>query len=522
MNIARWLYSTALVYPEAPALFTGTTQNADYQQFAARVCALATHLQKQHNIQQGDRIAIYMPNRVEYLVLMYATWWIGAVIVPINGKLHAKEAAWIAQNSETSIVFTDTGDVFALRDMPTGCVEAGVDTVAFHQLMDQAVTITPPAPLTSDNLAWLFYTSGTTGRPKGVMLTHENLISMALCYPMDVDPANSHDASVYAAPMSHGAGLYNFIFVRVGARHVIPESRGFHSDEILDLAKVFYNVTMFAAPTMIKRLVSHAKAHGANGEGIRSIVLGGGPMYAADLIEALDVLGPKFMQIYGQGESPMTITAVQRSIINHREHPDWKKRLGSVGIAQSCIELRIVDDSFNDVPAGTCGEIIVRGPTVMQGYWQDEKATNETLIDGWLRTGDIGYLSADGFLTLTDRSKDVIISGGTNIYPREVEEVLALHPQVFEVAVVGAPHPEWGEEVVAFIVGQDTTEISTTELDTWCQSQIASFKKPKRYVFRTELPKNSYGKVLKIELRENAIALSGPTRYPSTGSITHS
>src|SRR3546814_367667 len=192
-------------------------------------------------------------------------------------------------------------------------------------------------------------------------------------------------------------------------------------------------------------------------------------MYSADLIEALDVLGPKFVLIYGQGESPMTISSVPRAIINDRAHPDWSMRLGSAGFAQSCIELRVVDADMNDVPVGVCGEVIARGPAVTQGYWRNPKATAETIVDGWLHTGDIGHLSADGFLTLTDRSKDVIISGGTNIYPREVEEVLARHPKVFEVAVVGAPHAEWGEEVVVFIVSNDGQQIDAAELDAWCK-----------------------------------------------------
>src|SRR5690606_32227127 len=316
------------------------------------------------------------------------------------------------------------------------------------------------------------------------------------------------DASCYAAAMSHGAGLYNLVFVRVGARHVVPESRGFDGAEILQLAQTLGNMTMFAAPTMIKRMVQHAKQTGASATGIKSIVFGGGPMYAADLVEALDVLGPRFVQIYGQGESPMTITATPKAVINDRNHPDWMRRLASVGYAQSCVQVRVVDEAMNDVPTGTCGEVVVKGPVVTQGYWRNPDATAETIVSGWLRTGDIGYLSDDGFLTLTDRSKDVIISGGTNIYPREVEEVLARHPKVFEVSVVGAPHEEWGEEVVAVVVTLDGQPLDPSELDEWCKKEIASFKKPKRYVFRSEMPKNSYGKILKTSLREEVNALS--------------
>lgn len=509
MNLASWLHSRALINPDAPALFSGTRQCATYRQFAQQAAALGARLKQQHKIQPGDRIAFFMPNRIEYLVLLYASWWVGAVVVPVNYKLHPKEAAWIAHNAEVSLVLTDKGDCFAAGDLPEACAEIGVDNECAHLSLADDIVVPPPLALEPHQLAWLFYTSGTTGRPKGVMLTHENLMEMSLCYAMDVDEVSPADAYLYAAPISHGAGLYNLIFVRAGARHVVPESRGFDGAELIELAKELDNMVMFAAPTMIKRLVAQASTVDAPGQGIKSIISGGGPMYSADLIRALDVLGPKFIQVYGQGESPMTITVLPRAIINDREHPDWLKRLGSVGFAQSCIELRVVGEDLKDVPVGVCGEVIARGPVVTHGYWRNPKATAETVVDGWLRTGDIGYLSADGFLTLTDRSKDVIISGGTNIYPREVEEVLARHPKVFEVAVVGAPHEEWGEEVVAVIVSRDGQQVSSAELDDWCKSEIASFKKPKRYIFRAEMPKNSYGKIPKTGLREEVKAPLG-------------
>ncbi|MDN5842463.1 MAG: AMP-binding protein, partial [Alcaligenaceae bacterium] len=238
--------------------------------------------------------------------------------------------------------------------------------------------------------------------------------------------------------------------------------------------------------------------------GLHAIVYGGGPMYAADLIQALNAFGPVFAQIYGQSESPMTITAMRKELIADRKGPNWEARIGSVGTAQSCMEVRVVDKEFKDLLVGEHGEVIVRGPAVMAGYWNNDEATRRALVDGWLCTGDIGFLDADGFLTLTDRSKDVIISGGSNIYPREVEEVIAQHPDVAEVAVVGAPHPDWGEEVVAFIVARAGSELDDAVLKAWCQSEIASFKKPRRYIFSQDLPKNSYGKVLKTELRERA------------------
>lgn len=506
MNIAQWLYARARLTPDAPALFQGSALQANYGQFAAQACAVAQSLSRVHGIRPGDRIALYMPNRTELLVLMYAAWWAGAVIVPINYKLHPKEAVWIADNAQASLLFSDDG--LSLRDvgLPQGCRELGVDTPEYVSMLNGGIGLSPPIALDTDTLAWLFYTSGTTGRPKGVMLTHDNLIAMSLCYTVDVDQVSPDDAVVYAAPMSHGAGLYNFIFVRMGARHVVPETRGFDCAEILNLAKHLGGVSMFAAPTMVKRLVAAATASGSDGEGIKTIICGGAPMYAADFVQALDVLGPKLVQIYGQGESPMTITAMRRELVGERGHPQWDERIASVGTAQSCIELRIVDERLLDVPPGTHGEVLVRGHTVMQGYWRNSPATLETLVDGWLRTGDIGFLNEDGFLTLTDRSKDVIISGGTNIYPREVEEVLSRHPDVFEVAVVGSPHPDWGEEVVAFVVSRTGASVDAAALDAWCKAEVASFKKPKRYVFCQDLPKNSYGKILKTALRETVNA----------------
>jgi len=329
------------------------------------------------------------------------------------------------------------------------------------------------------------------------MLSHGNLVAMSLSYLADVDAVTAADAALYAAPLSHGAGLYNFIHVRLGARHVVPPSQGFEPAEIFALSRALKNVSMFAAPTMVRRLVEAAKALGETGEGIKTIVYGGGPMYLADIREALSVLGPRFVQIYGQGETPMTITALGR-----QWHTAEDPRLGTVGRAHSVVEVRIADDNGQPLAAGANGEVEVRGLTVMAGYWRDPDATAKALRDGWLRTGDIGRLDADGFLTLTDRSKDVIISGGSNIYPREVEEVLLQHAAIQEASVIGAADAEWGEVVVACVVVRPDLPVTDEALDAHCLAAIARFKRPKRYIRLAELPKNSYGKVLKVALRE--------------------
>jgi long-chain acyl-CoA synthetase len=271
---------------------------------------------------------------------------------------------------------------------------------------------------------------------------------------------------------------------------------------VLTLGKKLGSVAMFAAPTMVRRLVDAAKRRGESGEGIRTIVYGGGPMYLADIRDALATLGPRFVQIYGQGESPMTITSLRREFHEAIEHPRYLERLASVGTAQSVISVRITDADGHPLPVGQTGEIEVKGATVMLGYWNNPTANAETLKDGWLRTGDVGRLDADGFLTLSDRSKDVIISGGTNIYPREVEEALLTHPEVREVSAIGVADPDWGESVVACLVLEEGAVADDAKFDAHCLASIARFKRPKRYVYLEALPKNNYGKVLKTQLRE--------------------
>ena len=507
MNPAEWLVRTATRSPEAPALMVGKDLWSDYAGFCGAAARIGGALTAR-GIGPGSRVAIFMKNRAEYLEAMYGIWFAGATVVPINGKLHVKEAAWIAAHAEVALILTDAasaGELVAVQG-DDGPPMSLVDTSEFTDLK----TATPlPAPLALDtaDTAWLFYTSGTTGRPKGVMITAGNLMTMALSYFADVDDVLPEDATLYSAPMSHAAGIYNFMYVMRGARHVIPPSGGFDPAEILELAPKLGSVTMFAAPTMVRRLVDVAREMDAPGDGIRTIAYAGGPMYEADIIDAVNHFGPRFVQVYGQGECPMAITALSRHDIADRTHPRWRQRLNSVGVAQSCGQVAIFDPEGRPLPPGDIGEIVVKGPVVMGGYWRNAEATAKTIKDGWLWTGDLGSLDADGYLTMQDRSKDLIITGGSNVYPREVEEVLLQHPALREVAVVGQPHPEWGEDVVAFIV--TSQPVDPAELDQLCLDNIARFKRPKRYLTLDELPKNNYGKVLKTELRARLLGPDG-------------
>src|SRR3954462_10628245 len=504
MNVANWLAATARLRPDAPALLTGFDLDADYATFARRAAAIGAVLSRDHGINAGDRVALFASNCTQYLECLYGIWWIGAAAIPINAKLHGREAAWICLDAAAKLTFVSDDTIEALAEagseLPPAMQTLAMDSAAYRAMRQGEGD---PAPLSreTDDLAWLFYTSGTTGRPKGVMLSHGNLVAATLCYMVDVDAATSDDVSLYAAPISHGAGLYHLPHVRMGGRHVIPESGGFDPDEVLNLGRQLGNVVTFAAPTMVRRLVDAAKRRGENGTGLRTIIYGGGPMYLADIRDAIATMGQRFVQIYGQGESPMCITSLGRHRHADTEHPRYLERLASAGPAQSVMQVRITEAKGKPLPPGETGEIEAKGAAVMLGYWNNPNANAETLKHGWLRTGDVGRLDQDEFLTLSDRSKDVIISGGTNIYPREVEEALLTHADVREVSAIGVPDADWGEIVVACVVLKEGAVASNQMLDAHCLKSIARFKRPKRYVYLEGLPKNNYGKVLKTELR---------------------
>jgi len=422
----------------------------------------------------------------------------------MNAKLHPREFAFILQNSGARLCFATPDLVEAVAGIKDECpdLQRIVDTASrdyrFMEVGDPARIV----ETSSEALAWLFYTSGTTGRPKGASLSHRNLITMSLNYFADIERPDPGAAMIHAAPISHGSGLYHFPLLMRGGVQVIPESGKYEVPETVELIARWPGVSMFLAPTMLKRLIEHPASAEIVPGTLKTVIYGGAPMYVADLKRGLEQLGNVLVQIYGQGESPMTISCLRREHHADRNHPRWEQRLASAGPPQSCVEVRIVDDEGKALPTGAVGEITVRGDVVMQGYWQAPEATAKSLRAGWLWTGDVGCLDEDGFLTLKDRSKDMIISGGSNIYPREIEDVLNLHPAVLECSVVGTPHPEWGEDVVAFIVRRPGQQVSEAELDRLCLDNIARFKRPKHYRFIEALPKNNYGKILKTELRE--------------------
>lgn len=500
MNLFSVLDQAATRFGERGAVYRGTEQLHTFAELRDRALRLATSLTTSSpvaalapaDLDTGARIAIASENRPEIVELMFAVWAAGCAVVPINFKLHPLEMAQILDDSGAAVVFTSPKIAAGLTGVTAVPVEA-IDSPTYAGRLESEPAV--PANTDPGALAWLFYTSGTTGRSKGAMLSHRNLMAMTVSHLADFDSPDENSSLVHGAPMSHGSGLYIVPYILRGARQVIPASAGFEPDEFLDLCDHHPRSSCFLAPTMVQRLVGTGRPRPAN---LTTVVYGGGPMYVDSLKKAMAAFGPIFVQLYGQGEAPMTITGLRQR--DHLCGDGWADDavLGSVGYPRSGVEVAVLDTDGIPAAVDEIGEIACRGDVVMSGYWNNAAATAATLVGGWLHTGDMGSFDSRGYLTLRDRSKDVVISGGSNIYPREVEEVLVEHAGVDEACVVGAPDEEWGEVVVAFIVGT----ADERDLDAHLLERIARFKRPKRYVYVDELPKNSYGKVLKRELRE--------------------
>ena len=507
MNIGSLLTKASRLHGDRLAIQYGE-QRLTYAELDQRIGRLAQALQIL-GVRPGDRVAIVQRNGPTLFETLLACFRAGAVAVPINVRLHPEEVAFICQDSGTRVLVA-TGEYAAsalqARKQIPELQLVGVESIAgaldYETLLSAADSLNADADVDPNDLAWLFYTSGTTGTPKGAMLTHGNLLAMTMNYYADVNPIAPEDVVLHAAPLTHGSGLYGLPAIAKGATNVILHTPSFDPEMVFKLVQDLRVTTIaFLAPTQIKMLLN-GPYRSYDLSSLRCIAYGGGPMYVEDMKQAVEAFGPVLVQIYGQGESPMTISYLRRE--EHVTHGDpvAEQRLASAGIPRTDVEVRIVDDDDREVAAGKIGEITARGSVVMAGYWNRPDATAETLRGGWLHTGDIGMMDAQGYLYLLDRKKDMIISGGNNIYPREIEEVLLGHPAVYEVAVIGVPDPLWGESVKAIIALRPGMALTEEELNAFCRQHLASYKKPRTVEFVPQLPKNAYGKILKRELRE--------------------
>jgi acyl-CoA synthetase (AMP-forming)/AMP-acid ligase II len=513
MNAAEMLTTTATSYPERVAWIwdgpDGETRTRTYGETNRRADAFAAALAGL-GLRRGDRVALFLQNRPEAMEAFFGTLKAGGAVAPLNPRFTADEVEYHAGDSgaRVLVVGEELSDVVAkVRDRLT-TVDRVIqvdgtpldDWLGFDELVGRhAGRRFESVDVDDGELAWLAYTSGTTGRAKGAMLTHGVLVFEALCTLADAMRLEVEHVAMHAASLTHGSGYNALAYTMKGCTQVILQPSGFDVDRFLDCVPQYKVNALFMVPTMIKMVIEHPRIREVDLGSLEWVMYGGAPMYLEDLKKALEIMGPVFVQIFGQTESPMTGTILRREEhILDGPHPE---RLGSCGRPRSGIQIRIVDEEDRPVPTGETGEICIRGASVMQGYWQRPDATAETLRDGWLHTGDIGKLDDFGYLYILDRTRDLVISGGLNIYPREVEEVLLTHPAVSEVCVFGVPDDKWGEALTAHAVLAPEAGVTAAELIAFAGEHLAGYKKPKTVEFVAELPKTTYGKLDKKAVR---------------------
>ena len=507
MNLGRMLAAAAALNADRPAV-TCEGRQRTYAEFMERVDRLAEGLRVRCAVRPGDRTVIWLSNGAEYLEILAACWRVGAVVVPVNSRLHVKEVEFHCRHSEARVLFHDADrtEQAAQVDVPHGVsVGVGGGDVSYESFQ-QFGSLGSPVEVDESSPAWVFYTSGTTGSPKGAVLSHANLIAMIVAWCADLHTVSPEDVVLHCAPLSHAAGFHAVTALARGAHSIIH--RRFDAGAVLREIAVRRVTATWMVPTQL-RLTMDVLDTDSDVSSLTHVIYGGAPITRRDLEEAIQKFGPVLCQLYGQGESPMTITSLPR-----RDHVAGRDddTLVSAGVARTGIDVRIESPHGGWAAPDEVGEVVVRGSTVMVGYLGDEAATRETLRDGYLHTGDIGRIDRRGYLYVLDRAKDLIISGGSNVYAKSVEDVLSEYPGVDQVAVFGVPDRIWGEAVTAAVVASN--EIDADAILRHCRERIADYQVPKRILFVDDLPKNAYGKILKRELRDRFAPQATPAPTP--------
>ncbi len=489
MNFADAFAQTAAEHPDRPAVKLDDVV-LPYSALDAGVARAAGFLRSK-GVGEGDRVGIQLPNVPYFPVVYFGALRLGAVVVPMNPLLKAREVAYHLKDSGSKLLlawpdFADAAEA--------GCEEAGVECILtrpgeFEQALGGAEAVEEAADRADDDPAVIIYTSGTTGTPKGATLTHANL-SAGASTARELVEIGPEDVGVATLPLFHVFGMnsvMNVCLANGGLMTLVPR---FEPGKVLEVLERDRATVFAGVPTMFAALLNHPERESADTASLRFCVSGGAAIPVEVLRAFEEAFGTTILEGYGLSET----TGMGSFNLPDRRKP------GSIGVPIGGTEMRVVDDDDNDVPQGEPGEIVVRGPFVMREYWNKPDATEDVMRGGWLHTGDMAKVDEDGYFFIVDRKKDLIIRGGYNVYPREVEEVLYEHPAIQEAAVVGVPHEELGEEVGAAVVLKEGEDLDAEGVKQYVKGEVAAYKYPRAVWFMDELPKGPTGKILKREI----------------------
>jgi long-chain acyl-CoA synthetase len=502
MNLASIVTTSAERSPEAPAIRLGAFE-LTYGQLDDASARLATLL-RERGLQEGDRVGVMLPNVPQFPIAYYGVLRAGGIVVPMNVLLKRREIAFYLEDSGAKLLLAWHG--FA-EEARSGAEEAGAETIevepdSFAELLAQGEPIPGLADTAEDDTAVILYTSGTTGKPKGAELTHANLMTNADVCMRTTSEIGPGDVVFGGLPLFHSFGqtVAMNASLKVGAcLSLVPKFDPGEALETIQRDKVTH---FYGVPTMFGALLHHPDRERYDVSSLRTCITGGASMPVEVLRGFEQAFGAIVLEGYGLSET---------SPVSSSNHPEMERKPGSIGTPIEGVEMRVVDESDAPVEQGEVGEIVIRGHNIMKGYWQRPDATAEAMRGGWFHSGDMARTDEDGYFYIVDRKKDLIIRGGYNVYPREVEEVLYEHPKIREAAVLGVPHDEWGEEIGAAVVLHEGEELSAEEVSAYVKERIAAYKYPRIVWFLDDLPKGPTGKILKREIETPAVAADGST-----------
>lgn len=507
-NISYFLTKNSYRLPDEIAIvFEKKTWT--WSEFDHRVSALAAVLIHEYAVVKGDRIIVQSPNNNQMLEIMMAVFRVGAIWVPANVRSGPKDILHIAETSGGKVMFVEAGLVAQADHCQAHINEVivigGKDDTYENLIARYYGTKVPDTVMDRDDPCWLFFTSGSTGKPKAAVLTHGQMTFAILNHLNDLMPGTGpQDASLVIAPISHGAGAHQMTQIAAGTKSVIMSSGKLDPSEAWELVEQWRISNMFTVPTIVKMLVEHPAAGMFDHSSLRYVVYAGAPMYREDQKRALNVMGNVLVQYYGLGEVTGAITVLAP---NDHYDGDGKHYLdGSCGRERTGMQVQIQGKNGEVIPCREPGEICVIGQAVFPGYFNSNEANKKAFRNGWFRTGDLGYMDENGYLFITGRTSDMYISGGSNVYPREIEEVLLTHPCVSEAAVVGIPDPKWGEVGLAVCVARPGKKPKAQELIDFLSERVAKYKVPQKVVFWEEMPKTTVGKITKKIVLEELFA----------------